>query len=130
MFHKFFSQDERRKFGGSDFIELQYCELERGTVLKRIVSADAIVHWKGDSLYVSGDDIEAFFLNYHEIFCGGTYNNGRSGAMDVCGINYYSPEQSGEILQRVRERCPLDHEVLLHWLESVENYNGFYILGI
>ena len=62
LFHKFVSQEERRAFGGSDFIELQYCRLPHGSKLRSIISVDAISHWKLDSLYVSGDDMDVFII--------------------------------------------------------------------
>ena len=36
LFHTFNTQEERRKFGGSDFIEMQYCRLEQGSKSKRL----------------------------------------------------------------------------------------------
>lgn len=61
LFHTFHSQEERRKFGGSYFIEFQYCEAAPGTSLEEILSVDAIHMWKNDSLYLYGDDDNTFF---------------------------------------------------------------------
>ena len=36
LFHSFNNQDERRASGGSDFLELQFCHLKRGTSIKNI----------------------------------------------------------------------------------------------
>ena len=130
LFHTFSSQEERRKFGGSDFIELQYCTLARGTEMEKIVSVDTIEHWKDSSLYLCGDDEGEFVLHYGKIFTGGIYGNGESGAADLCGINYYSPEQTRLIWKRVRETKPLDGQVLLRWLERAEEFLGFYLLGL
>lgn len=130
LFHRFDSQEERRAFGGSDFIELQYCRLAHSSELKEILSVDAISHWKADSLYVSDEDMAVFFSNYADIFCGGIYHNGKSGRVDVCGINYYAPDLSAAILAKVQEKRPPDYELLSSWLASVKNYNGFYILGV
>lgn len=55
MFYTFSSQEEQRKFGGSYFIELQYCRLKPGTEIKKIISVAAIEDWKNDSLYIYGD---------------------------------------------------------------------------
>ena len=130
LFYKFVSQEERRAFGGSDFIELQYCRLPHGSNLRSIISVDAISHWKLDSLYVSGDDMDVFFSNYHMIFDHGIYNNGKSGVIDVIGLNYYSPESTALIVERVKEKHPLDYEPLLQWLDDVKNFNRFYVLGV
>lgn len=123
LFYKFVSQEERRAFGGSDFIELQYCRLPHGSNLRSIISVDAISHWKLDSLYVSGDDMDVFFSNYHMIFDHGIYNNGKSGVIDVFGLKAL-------IVERVKEKHPLDYEPLLQWLNDAKHYNGFYVLGV
>ena len=94
MFYTFSSQEERRKFGGSYFIELQYCKFNPGTEIKKIISVDAIESWKNDSLYIHGDDDNKFISHYGKIFTGGIYNNGKSGMLDIDGINYYSREQT------------------------------------
>lgn len=130
LFHMFSSQQERRNFGGSDFIELQYCKLPQGLKIKEIVSADKIPHWKNDSLYVSGDDINLFYESYSNIITGGLYNNGKSGGMDLLGINYYSQEQAALIMKRIEEEKPPEYEILLRWLKSGINYTGFYVLGL
>lgn len=130
LFHKFVSQEERRALGGSDFIELQYCRLPHSSKLRNIISVDAISHWKLDSLYVSGDDMDVFFSNYYTIFDHGIYNNGKSGVIDVFGLNYYPPESTALIVERVKENHPLDYEPLLQWLNDAKHYNGFYVLGV
>lgn len=56
LFYSFTSQEERKKFGGSYFIELQYCKLAQGTEIEKIVSVSSIEYWKNDSLYIYGDD--------------------------------------------------------------------------
>lgn len=91
---------------------------------------DAISHWKLDSLYVSGDDMDVFFSNYHMIFDHGIYNNGKSGVIDVFGLNYYPPESTALIVERVKENHPLDYEPLLQWLNNAKHFNGFYVLGV
>lgn len=130
LFHMFCSQQERRNFGGSDFIELQYCKLPQGLKIKEIVSVDKISHWKNDSLYVSGDDVNLFYESYSNIITGGIYNNGKSGGMDLLGINYYSQEQAVLIMERIEDEKPPEYEILLRWLKSGINYTGFYVLGL
>ena len=130
LFHIFSSQDERRKFGGSYFIEIQYCSLDPGTAMEQIVSVDAITHWKDDSLYIYGDDEEAFASQYGDVLTDGTYNNGQSGIIDTCGINYYAPHQIHVIVKRIEEMRPASHQMLLAWLKKVREHNGFYVLGL
>ena len=128
IFHSFTNQDERRKFGGSAFIELQYCKQKIGTKLIKIIKSYR--NWANDSLYIYVDDIELFCSNYEEIFYGGTYDNLDNGRIDFCGFNYYLPEQLKNIILKVEEQKPLDYEVILQWLKKGENFNGFYLLGI
>lgn len=130
LFYTFSSQEERREFGGSYFIEMQYCRLPQGTEIERIVSVDAIEHWKNDSLYIYGDDDNEFVLHYGKIFTGGTYGNLKCGIVDMYGINYYSREQAHLILETVKEIKPLDYQVLINWLEKAKENVGFYILGL
>ena len=129
LFHIFSSQEERREFGGSYFIELQYCRLAQGTEIEKIVSVDAIEHWKNDSLYVYGHDSDTFVSHYGKIFTGGIYSNRKSGIVDVYGINYYSKEQMQLILEQIRRMKPLDYWTLLTWLEKSKENIGFYVLG-
>ena len=46
------------------------------------------------------------------------------------GINYYSREKAELIIERVKKEKPLDYQILLSWLEKVNEYIGFYVLGI
>ena len=76
----------------------------KGTSSGKVVSIDAIKHWKDDSLYIFGDDLDLFYQNYGDIITGGVYNNGERGPMDLCGINFYSREQTNEIMETTRGR--------------------------
>ena len=71
LFHIFNSQQERRDYSGSDFIELQYCGLPADTPIKKLVNSK--VHWRDDSLYISDENL--FYNEYREIFSCGVYNN-------------------------------------------------------
>lgn len=128
LFHLFNSQEERRAYGGSAFVEMQFCRLPRDTKLRDIVAVDNITHWMNDSLYIA--DENEFYAKYCHIFDDGTYNNLESGIMDLYGINYYAPSQIDDLIDRARESKPIDHPILIDWLERAKQYNGFYILGI
>ena len=104
LFYSFHSQVERREFGGADFIEIQYCRLAKGTSIRKIVSVDAISHWKDDSLYICGDDMERFYQHYGDIITGGIYNNGDCGPMNLWGINFYSRDQANNMIERLAEK--------------------------
>lgn len=89
-----------------------------------------IDNWQNDSLYVYVDDIDVFYTNYKDIFVDGRYNNMKMGEIDLFGINYYSPQQLAEIIEKTQKQKPLGFDVLLDWLKKAIEYNGFYILGI
>ena len=128
LFHTFRSQAERRRQGGSCFVELQFCRMPPGTPVRRLVDVDSIRNWMDDSLYV--DDETALYREYGRFFTGGVYNNLRRGPADLYGINYYEPAMIDPLMERLRREQPPEYETLLGWLERAKDYNGFYILGI
>lgn len=121
MFRSFASQEERKKAGGSAFLELQYCTLPCGTSLKKIVSAKEAEHWKNDSLYVRADDLELFSREYGNLF---------DGNLSLFGIGYYSPLRTENLIEKIATTKPTDYEILLTWLVKAKEQNGFYILGL
>lgn len=130
LFHIFSSQKERRRFGGSAFIEIQFCKLPLGTEIEKLVAVSSITHWQNESLYIYINDENVFYQEYSHIFDCGTYNNLKSGTVDIYGINYYSPSFIDSIIGKILEDKPTDYEVLIEWLTKSKAYNGFYILGI
>lgn len=130
MFYSFASQTERRKFGGSDFVEIQFCKMPLKTKIETVVAVDSITYWLDDSLYVSGDDANAFLKEYSCIFDCGIYNNLEIGMVDLWGINYYRPELTETIITRLLAVKPTDYEKLLEWMDTAKKHNGFYILGV
>lgn len=130
LFHTFSCQAERRKFGGSDFIEIQFCRMRQNVEVTDIIAVDNIEHWLDNSLYVCGDDDSAFLEAYDGIFDCGIYNNLESGPIDPCGINYYGPGLIDPILAKLEKIRPADYEKLAVWLSAAKKYNGFYILGV
>lgn len=130
IFNSFKSQEERRKFGGNYFIEIQFCKLPEDTPSKNIVDVMNIKHWKNDSLYISGDNDSLFLTEYGKIITGGIYNNQKTGPMDLLGINYYCPETTKKIIEELKTIKPLESETLVKWLEESLKHNGFYVLGL
>ena len=128
LFHTFRSQAERRRQGGSCFVELQFCRMPPGTPVRRLVDVDSIRNWMDDSLYV--DDETALYREYGRFFAGGVYNNLRRGPVDLYGINYYESAMIDPLMERLRREQPPEYGTLLGWLERAKDYNGFYILGI
>jgi len=128
LFYKFNNQRERRSFGGSFFIEIQYCTLPESTDIKVITSVGSIKNWQNNSLYVN--DENKFFEEYCSILNKGYYNNLKQGIIDIYGINYYTKTETENIKKKLKENKPEDSEALLNWLEDAEKFNGFYVLGI
>lgn len=128
LFYTFSTQEERRNFGGSDFIELQYCRLKR-TRLQRIIS-DCNGCWEDDSLYVPGRRLDEFLAAYSDVLGEGLYPNKKSGPVYPFGPNYYPPERVPTMIDRLRERNSEDDLVLAKWLHKATEHNGFYVLGV
>lgn len=128
LFHVFSSQEERRNFGGSAFIEIQFCKMPYGTESKKLVAVNSINHWQDDSLYI--DDENTFYQEYSNIFNCGISSNLKSGTVDIFGINYYAPSLVDSIIAKLQKDKPSDYQRLIEWLNKAKEYNGFYVLGI
>ena len=128
MFHIFASQEERRAYGGSAFVEIQFCRLPHGTSVQELVAVDSIRNWQNDSLYT--DDENRFYEEYHELLDFGIYNNMKRGTVDIYGINYYPPSAIDTVINRLIEHKPAGYAVFLEWLNRAKLHNGFYVLGI
>ena len=128
MFLSFSSQEERRAYGGSDFVEIGFCTLPAGTKPADAVRLENIHSWQDSSLYVADD--HAFYEEYCAVFTGGYYANGKTGTMDLTGINYYPAAMLEGIIAKIRALAPMDSATLCAWLERAREYNGFYIFGL
>ena len=126
MFLQFQSQEERRQYGGSCFIELQLCKSSPDQSLENILKQSS--NWKDDSLYVHGD--KPLYSVYGPIFGNGVHPNMKEGYLDTWGITYYKPSVIDEIIERAIQSKPEGYEILVTWLNEAKEYNGFYILGI
>ena len=105
LFHAFNSQEERRKYGGSAFVEIQFCKMKSETKIQNLLAVSSIKHWQDDSLYIYLDDIERFVKEYSDIFDCGIFNNLKSGLVYIYGINYYKPDLVEIILLRILRRA-------------------------
>ncbi len=128
MFMKFNSTEERRGYGGSCFIEIQYCKHPVGTGVQRIVNA--IEHWMVTSLYVYGDDMGDFYIEYKDILSNGVHENLEEGVVNSWGANYYNEEKTKIIMEKLERYKPTGFEVFLAWLKENPYHNGFYVLGV
>lgn len=130
LFRTFKNQKQRSKSGGSAFIEIQFCTMPVESAIEELVEVDNIENWKNDSLYVYIDDDSIFYDEYSHIFDCGTYNNLKTGRVDLHGINYYAPTFTDSIIKKINNEKPTDYEILIEWLNKSKSYNGFYILGL
>lgn len=130
MSFKFYTFNEITNLKRVNFIEIQYCKLKCSTSIIKKVSVNSIMHKQEDSLYILHSDVNEFEKTYYDIFKNGIYNNLKSGAVDIFGINYYTKKEVNNIIKLLKEKKIQDHEVLLEWLLKSLNYNGIYILGI
>ena len=126
MFLKFHSQDERRAYGGSCFIELQFCKLSADTALNDILQQ--YTHWQNDSLYVHDD--APLYTEYGAVFGNGVHPDLTESYFDGWGVTYYRPDQIEGIIQRAAEAALDGCETLIEWLNTAKQYHGFYILGV
>ena len=122
------SQEERRKFGGSAFLEIQFCRMPKEPPIKEIVAVENIKSCQNDSLYVH--EIADFISIYGKYFDDGIFNNLKSGSLDVYGINYYYSDFVKRLIERLLNDKPAEYNQFVNWLKQAEKYNGFYILGI
>ena len=130
LFHTFKIPEERRNYGGSAFIEIQFCDRPARTPMKQLVSGRSVLHWKTDSLYVDADDSDIFYREYSHVFDCGMHSNRKTGALDIYGLNYYAPTLADSMIEKINEEKPEDYTVLTEWLIRSKAYNGFYILGL
>ncbi len=117
-----------KKRGTSAYYELQFCKSTAPA--DELAKGKNISHWQEDSLYFHMDDDGCFFKDYGEYFSSPLSPDG-SGTLCYFGINYYTCEKTQEMLCKIVEERPDEYEILLPWLQqAVEQYNGFYLLGI
>ncbi len=128
MFITFHSQKERSGYGGTCFIELQYCKYPAGTDIEQIVKDTDF--WQNDSLYIEEKDHASFYTHYKDIFGSGIHYDLSEGYFDIWGITYYGPEWMDEISERALTQKPEDYAILLKWLARAKEHNGFYIVGV
>ena len=105
------------------YFEFSYCKKKRVFVY----ALSHIPMRKDDSLFIHLDDEEVFFMNY------GNYleNPYKQKGFNYLGPNYYTKKQTREIIEQIKQHLPLEHEILLKWLQkAVDEYEGFYFLGI
>lgn len=124
----FVTNDKRNS---SEYYEFQYCknkDVNKKSLPSKLfgwLSVDDVDFWKSDSLFLYMEVFEKFYRKYP--YFKETYNG------DFCywTSNYYTKEMTIEIIKKLKEECYDKNNQLIRWLEkAVNEYNGFYILGI
>lgn len=86
--------------------------------------------WKEDSILLPINNMNIFFDNYGE-FLEPTNSPDGSGRFCYYGINFYTKQQTEDMLIKIKNKKPKDYEMLCPWLEQAyKEHNGFFILGI
>ena len=122
----FISESNRK---GGAYFEFQFCKIENPVKDNKVI-CELVEHWKEDSLLIYDEDFDVFYKKYGHIFECAIFPNGEKGFF-YCGINYYDINTTKEIIKKLENSIDKEYEKLIDWLKkSVENYNGFYILGL
>lgn len=124
----FITNSERDK--GTDYLEFQICESNKEVALNEIISVANITHWKESSLYVGSNDFDNLINDYQNYFKNGVHNNSEKGGLDIYGINYYTVEETLNIIEAISLNKPQDSQILIEFLNKAKLKSGFYILGV
>jgi hypothetical protein len=126
--HLFISCAEKRK-GSTAYYEFQYCKDD--LAVEQAVKSDAWTYWAEDSLLVHMDGEHELFHNYIKPYMSAPHAPNGSRVYFYAGVNYYTREETAEMLDRIKADRPDECEVLIPWLErAAGELYGFYILGI
>ena len=119
---------EKRK-GSSAYYELQYCKLD--LTVEQAVKSSAWSHWAEDSLLVHMDGEKELFHNYIKPYMSAPHAPNGSRVYFYAGVNFYTREETAEILERIKADRPVGSEILIPWMESAAyEFYGFYIMGL
>ena len=122
----FIHNDER---DGTCYFEFQFCKNKRPVIFNK-VRTSIINHWAEDSLVISSNNFDEFYKLYGIIFECALFPNEKKGFYGY-GINYYDKNITEKILFELKDKTNGKYLNLINWLEkAVNEYNGFYILGI
>ena len=99
--------------------------------MEQAVKSDAWTYWAEDSLLVHMDGEHELFQHYIKPYMSAPHAPNGSRMYFYAGVNYYTREETAEMLERIKADCPDGCEVLIPWLErAAGEFYGFYILGI
>lgn len=126
-FFHFVTNDKRTS---TAYYEFQYCKAKRP--IRNILGKEHFANlsfWKDDSLYLDMDYFDEL-IHFFPIFLKVSSVNGYTNFNNY-GPNYYSKEMIFKIIEEINRVTNGRDNILIKWLErAVNEYNGFYILGI
>ena len=141
---------ERKKAGSSAYYELAYCKSKAATIktpsdikglpyikdiphikelpTEKYAEAD-LTRFNKDSLVFHMDDDVRFSKHYLPYF---KKPDSKEGAAEFRfdGVNYYTPEQTAEILAAIEKDAPSYSGGIIAWLKNAEAHNGIFLWGI
>ena len=122
----FITEAERK---GSCYYEFQFCKCKNPVKNGKV--ADSYCFWVEDSLLVYADDFEEhFYPKCKSILDCALFPNGETGFYPY-GVNYYSLDKTAKIRRGLEETFGNEYKELIQWLDvAIQQYNGFYILGL
>lgn len=104
--------------GSTAYFEFSYCKNP-----KKFGNDSSFKYWSVDSLCVHIDDEKVFFENYGKYL--------KNPRFDYFGLNYYTKEQTKEIIKQITRDKPQEYAILLSWLQcAADDYYGFCFVGI
>lgn len=119
----------KKRKGSTAYYEFQYCK--RDLTVEQAVKSDAWTYWAEDSLLVHMDGEHELFQHYIKPYMSAPHAPNGSRVYFYAGVNYYTREETAEMLERIKTDRPDGCEVLIPWLErAAGEFFGFYILGI
>ena len=119
---------EKRK-GSSAYYEFQFCKDD--LTVEQAVKSDAWHYWAEDSLLVHIDGEHELFHSYIKPYMSAPHAPNGSRGYFYAGVNYYTREETAEMLERIKEDSPAGCNVLIPWLErAAREFYGFYIMGL
>lgn len=126
-FFHFVTNDKRTS---TAYYEFQFCKLKKP--IRNLFGKEHFANlsfWKDDSLCLDRDyfeDLTDFFPIFLKVYS----INGNTHFYKY-GPNYYSKEMTLEIISEIKRLTNNKEIAFVKWLErAVNEYNGFYILGI
>jgi len=121
---KIFIPASKKKKGSSAYYEFQYCKVKEDR------NCSHYTYWAKDSLLMH-IDFDSIFFKFCLPFFQDPISPDKSNTFCCYAPNYYTRERTAQIIEELKASDLTDKDTLITWLSrAVEEYNGFYFLGI